>query len=110
MSNRRMMSLGVLSLVTVPWALAMSVLGLWLISPEGSAVLPGVLAEPAVSGFSGVSALACGQLVFMVCVCDRVFPRASRRLVILIEGLTGLVFVGVLAGLGVLLLGDPGLS
>lgn len=105
MSNRRMMSLGVLSLVTVPWALAMSVLGLWLLFPSGGTVLPGVFGDPVVAGCLGVSAFACGQLVFMVCVCDRVFTHASKRLVVAIEGLAGLTFLGVLAGLGVAILG-----
>ncbi|MEM9372369.1 MAG: hypothetical protein AAGA55_01880 [Planctomycetota bacterium] len=101
MPTRRLMSLGVLSAVTVPWALAMSVLGLWLIAPGSAVRAPGILGDARVAGALGCSAFACGQVVFMVCVCDRVFPRASRRLTALCEGSAGVVFAGALIGLGV---------
>lgn len=100
MTTRRMMSLGVLLLVTLPWALSLSVLGLWLMRPAGSVGLPGVLGDPDVAMGVGLSSFASGQIVFLMCVCDRVFPRASRRLVVACEGFAGLVFAGALVGLG----------
>ncbi len=50
-----------------------------------------------VSGWLGVTALAGGQFVFMVLVSDRLFPRASRPLVLVVEGLTLLVFLAGVA-------------
>lgn len=104
MPTRRIMSLGVLLAVAVPWALALSVLGLWLIFSSGGGALGGVFSDRRVVVGVGISSLACGQLVFMLCVCDRVFPRASRRLVMLGEGSAGLVFGLALLGVGVLML------
>jgi hypothetical protein len=102
--TRRIMSLGVVLLVTVPWALAMSVLGLWVMFAGGEDAMGGVFADRRVAIGVGASALACGQLVFMVCVCDRVFPRASRRVVMVGEASAGCVFLAALLGVGVLAL------
>ncbi len=91
MPRRRLVSLVVLLLVALPWSAALTVVGLWsLLSPPKT----GILASAWVAGGVGCAALAGGQLVFFVCVSDRVFPRADRRITVPAEGLMTLAFVG----------------
>lgn len=85
------MSLVLVLLLAVPWSVAMSVVGLRVISGRFTSA---VLADPGVASAVGVSALACGQLVFMLCACDRIFPRASRRIVVPAESVMAVVFLG----------------
>lgn len=98
MPMRRWMSLGLVALAALPWSAAMTVLGLWLLTRP-----PGVPhAPPAPPGGDGVgwAALAGGQLVFLVCVSDRVFPRADRRITVPVEaGMALLLVLGLAAAL-----------
>lgn len=75
-------SLLLLVLAAGVWALSLTAGGAWLASS-------GVLADSAAGRLgeraSGMLAVAGGQLVFLCCVADRVFPRASRRLRWLME-------------------------
>lgn len=73
----RKLSLTLLALVALTWALVLCVGGLWL-----AVIAPG-LVEPGtemLARVGGVTAIAGGMLVFVICIADRVFPRASRRL------------------------------
>lgn len=72
----------------------MSVVGLHVIFGGFSETL---LADRGTAVAVGVSALACGQLVFMLCACDRIFPRAARRLVVPAELVAAAVFLGGMA-------------
>lgn len=98
MSPRRLVSLGLVLLAALPWSVALTAVGLrvWL-SPG----LTGILAVPWVSAGVGAAAFGAGQLVFMMCVSDRVFPRADRRVTAPVEGAMAMVFVaGLLAASG----------
>lgn len=78
------------------WAWLMVVCGWW-------AVLSGPREWPILKGvclLAGVTMAAGGQLVFMVLVADRVFPGASRRLMLGLELASFLAFLG---GLGAVL-------
>lgn len=87
---RRWVSLGLLLAAALPWSLALSVVGLWVLLDRPGR---GLLADPWVSGGVGAAAFAGGQLVFMVCVSSRVFPRADRRITVPAEGVMAAVFV-----------------
>ena len=101
MPPRRMVTLGFVLLLAIPWSAAMTILGLWLMFDTPHVRL---LSSPGVGAGVGLASLACGQLVFMVCVCDRVFPRASKRLIVPAEAMAAGVFaVGLLAS-GVMVL------
>lgn len=66
----RWLSLTLLCLLAGAWSLAMGVLGMWLLfEPQG-----GVLGSVWVSGSAGLLALGAAQVVFLLCVLDRVFP------------------------------------
>ncbi len=94
MPNRRMVSLALVLVLAVPWSAAMSVVGLRVMFGQFDA--PG-LSDRGVAIAVGISALACGQLVFMMCACDRVFPRAARRIVVPAESLAAVLFLGGMA-------------
>jgi hypothetical protein len=95
MPPRRMVTLGFVLLLAVPWSAAMTVLGLWIIFDTPPVRM---LSDPGVALGVGLASVSCGQLVFMVCVCDRVFPRAAKRLVVPAEAISAGVFaLGLLA-------------
>lgn len=101
MPMRRIVSLGLVLLAALPWSAALTVVGLWAwFSPAPD----GPMARPGVAAGVGFAAFAGGQLVFLACVADRLFPRAARRMTVPVEGLMALVFVGglVAASVGVL--------
>lgn len=77
MAARRRAIRAVLVLTATPWALALSVGGLWL-ALSGWEVLPAARAACVVGGAFWIVS---GQLLFMCLVADRLFPRASQRLV-----------------------------
>ncbi|MFT5422601.1 MAG: hypothetical protein ACI89L_000366 [Phycisphaerales bacterium] len=88
------------------WALSLTAGGAWLASSD---VLGDSPAGRLGGGASGMLAMAGGQLVFLCCVADRVFPRASRRLrwsmeLVMCGGMIA-AFVGVLVALVWWLLG-----
>ncbi len=102
MPKRRLVSLGLLLLAALPWSVALAVVGLFvLLSPPAE----GILSSAWVSGGVGCAALAGAHMVFFVCVSDRFFPRADRRLTVPAEALMALCFVGglVVASGGMLL-------
>lgn len=91
MPGRRWLSLGLLLAAVTPWSAALTVVGLWSVfSPPAS----GVMSVSLVAGGVGCAALAGGQLVFLVCVAGRAFPRADRRLTVPAESLLVLLMAG----------------
>jgi len=93
----------------MPWAGLMGVGGLWLLTGGTSAVIALSLREPGamlgVVQVGGVFWVAAGQLLFMSLVADRLFPKASRRLVAPFEVVTSVVLFACVAWLMVLLVG-----
>lgn len=98
MTTRRMMSLGLVLLAAVPWSMALTIAGLWTLFSRRAV---GPLSDPLVAAGVGCSAVACGQLVFMLCVSDRVFSRAARRMTVPAEAAMALVFLSGLMVSGV---------
>jgi hypothetical protein len=78
------------------WSLVLGLVGLWCCL-HASARWP---MFAGVWTLGGVAALGAASFVFMVLVSDRLFPGASRRLVISAELAAIMVFVG---GLGAML-------
>ncbi len=91
----------------MPWAVLMVVGGIWLLTRGTAAVIALTLREPGsmlgVVQVGGVFWLAAGQLLFMSLVADRLFPRASRRLVAPFEIVTTVVLFSCVAWLVVLM-------
>lgn len=69
------------TIVFTAWSLAMTVVGLWLIwgRPLDLPMLRPVFLSLGVMSFAG------GQVLFMFMVADRLFPRASPRIVGMLE-------------------------
>jgi uncharacterized membrane protein len=104
--TRRWVSLGLVLLAAVPWSMALTVVGLWAAFSRPSR---GLLSDPVTALAVGCSAVACGQLVFMVCVSDRVFPRATRRITVPAEAAMAIVFIaGLMVGCGSVLIRGGG--
>ncbi len=92
MSMQRWMSLGLVIAMALPWSVSLGVLGLWILLGEHTM---GMLSKPMVSGSAGICALAAGQLVFLMCIADRVFLRVPAALARSVElGLGAILFVG----------------
>lgn len=74
--RRRRLTLWLLAMVALPWAMMLVVGGLWLVvvAPD----LWPLAAPAAVAG--GLTSIAAGHLVFAACLADRIFPRAGRWL------------------------------
>ena len=105
MPARRMLSLGLVLLAALPWSVALTALGLAvLFSSPGSWPLAGRWFGLG----AGLAAVGAGQLVFMVCVSDRVFPRADRRITAPAECAMAVLFVAGLATASCGLLLDGG--
>lgn len=99
----RRVSLSMVIALATAWAAGWMVLGLWLIVASPAMLHSGMgsVSIPAALRWSGgFTAICAGQLVFLLLVADRVFPRASRRVVWPVE-LT--VSAGLFVGLAVLL-------
>jgi len=80
--------------VAVPWAVGLSIGGLWLCLDAPSR-WPG-MASPL--WIAGLTVLAAGQLVFLVCVADRVCPLGARVLAAWLElPICVLVLLGAVA-------------
>lgn len=93
----RRYTLLLLAVSATPWALLLSVGGIWLLAvgAEAWAGMAGACRT------GGVASMAAGQLVFACLVADKCFPGADRRLVGWIEILTCavlLISVMLLAG------------
>ncbi len=69
--TRRWLSLALLTLIAGAWSVSLGVLGVWLIAESHS----GILRSGWVSTSAGLAALCAAQLVFLLCVVDRVFPH-----------------------------------
>lgn len=92
MGLTRRISLAVRLVAAAAWAWLMVVCGWW-------AVLSGPREWPILRGVNlpaGLAMAAGGQLVFMVLVADRLFPSASRRLLLGLELACFLAFLGCL--------------
>jgi len=95
--SRRWVSLTLVMVTALPWSLSLGVMGLWLIAEPHT----GTLARPGIGGSAGVAALCGAQIVFLMCIADRVFPRAHRLISRTLEGILAMIFLGsagVLAG------------
>lgn len=89
----RRVSIILLSASATPWALLLTVAGLWL-ATIGASQWPSMATA---CRLGGLASLAAGQFVFACLVADRVFPAADRRLVLGFEILTCLaLLLGVL--------------
>lgn len=73
--RQRWLSIALLILAAGPWSLALGVLGVWFIAEPHT----GFFSSPWVSWSAGIVALCAGQLVFLNCVADRVFPSVHTR-------------------------------
>lgn len=96
MQTKRWMSMTLVILSALPWGLSLGVMGVWLIAHEHH----GILSSRSLSLSAGIAALCAGQLVFLMCIADRVFPRAHRVLSRGIESVLAAIFLsasGVLA-------------
>lgn len=107
MSLSRTASAAMVIATAMPWAVLMSVGGAWLLANGSSGMGPLVGPEQGpmhgVLKTGGVFWLAAGQLLFMSLVADRLFPRASRRLVAPLEVATSLALFGCVVWIVVLL-------
>jgi hypothetical protein len=74
----------------LPWAISLGVLGLWILLSEHET---GALSSSRFSIAAGVSALAAAQLVFLMCIADRVFPKVPKRLARSVETGLGAILV-----------------
>ena len=92
MGTRRWVSLTMLIATAVPWAVSLGILGLWILfSPHKT----GFLSSDRVSIPLGVCSFAGGQLVFLMCIADRVFPKVPAALSRSVEaGLGAILLVG----------------
>lgn len=79
--TRRWLSLALLTLFAGAWSVSLGVLGVWLISGSHS----GILRNGWVSTSAGLVALCAAQLVFLLCVVDRVFPNPHGQVRALIQ-------------------------
>ena len=98
----RGLSLSLVIASATAWAVGWMVLGLWLVVASPAVLHSGMgsVSIPLSLRFSGgFTAVCAGQLVFLLLVADRVFPRASRRVVWPIELA---VSAGLFLGLAVL--------
>lgn len=93
MAARRRAIRAVLILTALPWAVALTVAGLWL-ALAGWKVVPAARAACVVGGAFWIVS---GQLLFMCLVADRLFPRASRRLVSPLEIGTSVAVIALFA-------------
>lgn len=70
--------------------MSLGVMGLWLIDEAHN----GMLGSWWVSMSAGIVALAGAQIVFLICIADRIFPRTHQTLSRTIEGGLGAIFLG----------------
>lgn len=85
LGTKRWLSMTLVIVAALPWAVSLGVLGLWILLSDHPT---GVLSRSGFSVSAGISALAGAQLVFLMCIADRVFPRVPKRLARSVE--TGL--------------------
>ncbi len=90
MYSRRWMSLALVMASALPWSLSLGVLGVWLIAEPHA----GVLGHRVLATSAGAAALCGAQIVFLMCIADRVFPRAHRVISRTIQSMLGVIFLG----------------
>lgn len=85
-------------ILALGWSMALGVFGLWLlfgneagISAGAAAWTGGSSASVRVSG--GIVSLIGSQVVFLLCIADRVYPRAHPRMTRTIELVLGAIFL-----------------
>ena len=96
MKTTRTLSKGILALTSTVWGASLLAGGLW-VAVHGRRWLD---VPPRLLLAAGLAASAGGLFVFMVLVADRWFPRASRRVIAVVEWSTFVAFVvaGIFAG------------
>ena len=90
MRSRRWVSLALVMATALPWSLSLGVMGLWLIAEPHA----GMLARPVIGLSAGIAALCGAQIVFLMCIADRVFPRTHRLISRTLEGMLATIFLG----------------
>lgn len=83
MTRRRWLSLALIVLFAGAWSITLGVLGLWFLMGKHS----GLLGDRWVSGSAGLVSLGAAQLVFLMCVADRVFPGTHQRIRLTLQSL-----------------------
>ena len=86
--RQRVLSLSVIVVTGLCWSVAMGVFGFWLIF-EPQAV---VLSSMGIRYGGGLAVLCGAQVVFLMCIADRVFSRAHLKLTRTIEVVLGAIF------------------
>src|SRR5690606_4343824 len=87
--SARWLSVALIVLTALPWSLALGVLGVWLIARFDEGLIGGSMTSLS----SGIAAICASQIVFLMCIADRVFPRAHWMISRTLEGGLGLIFV-----------------
>lgn len=85
----RWLSVSLIVLTALPWSLALGVTGVWLIARFDQGLIGGAMTTLS----SGVAALSASQIVFLMCIADRLFPQAHKALSRTVEGGLGLIFL-----------------
>ncbi|MBL4697617.1 MAG: hypothetical protein JKX70_02165 [Phycisphaerales bacterium] len=99
--KQRWLSMSLVIATALPWSISLGVIGLWLIGGHNQ----GVFESKVVSISGGIAALCGAQVIFLVCIADRVFPKAHTYLSRVLEGGLGVIFLGsscVLAGASII--------
>lgn len=92
MGTQRWVSMTLVVATALPWSVSLGILGLWILLNEHGV---GVFSRPGISVPAGLCALAAGQLVFLMCIADRVFVRVPAILARSVEtGLGAILLVG----------------
>lgn len=84
--------MSLLTLCAGVWCVAIGVLGLWLMTQEHR----GPLSPRVVSVCAGIACLCAAQLVFLECVCERVFPGSHAWVRNLLRSSNALILGGSL--------------
>lgn len=93
MTTARKLSMSLVVALGVVWSLLLAFGGAWL-AGNGHAVWGASLAQ--ITRIGGLVGVLAGMVVFLVCVADRVFPRASRKVTLAAEvPLCVMLFVGI---------------
>lgn len=99
--KHRIVSMSMIAVLAMGWSLALGVLGLWLLFGDQSGTLAGTLAgsiswtkasSESVRINGGIVALIGSQIVFLLCIADRVYPRAHPMMTRTIEMALGAIF------------------
>jgi len=90
MIRDRWLSLSLVIASALPWSLSLGVMGVWLIAEDHG----GVLGHRSISLSAGIALLCSAQIVFLLCIADRVFGRAHRIVSRTIEGGLSAIFLG----------------